>query len=845
MKTETLPVYGMTCSHCVKAVTKALSRIDGVNEVAVSLDDNSAIVSYDESTTNRQTLEKSILEEDFSLKPLSPAEQSPSELAPSTQEVDKTKNEIIPEKNSTTGFDNSTTSLNLSIAGMSCANCANTIEKVLLKKPEIISVNVNFPLKRCRIEYDSEQLSPQDIIENIDDAGYHASVIEKGSSSSKKTTSSLEKKLFIFSASFALPVLGLTYLSPFGHTQTNFALFVLASFVQFGPGLYFYKGAYYSLKNRATNMDVLVSLGISAAYFYSAYSFLFINPMSHTFFDSSTLIITFILFGKLLESGAKSKTSAALEKLLSLQANKARKIVNGQANFIPLSDVMVGDLIQVQPGEKIPVDGLISEGATSVDESLLTGESMPVEKQPGDNVAGATLNQSGLITLQATRVGNDTLLAQIISMVEDAQADKAPIQRLADQISNYFVPLVVFAAIITFCVWYLLPLDIGTGTDRFQFSFQLMIAVLVIACPCALGLATPTAIMVGSAAGLRRGILFKKGSLLEKISKLDIILFDKTGTLTEGHPELINTLPLNDQSKKRLLGLAASIEIHSSHPLAKALVSAAEEQALARWDVNQVEERQGQGTQGVIDGKLVKIGKAEFVTNDKNSVSQLSIQLKQHNSESHSIVYVAEENILLGALTLSDKIKTDSARAIKEIKALSIRTALISGDNPTAVAEIAKQAGIEHYQGSVKPEDKISQVKQWQEKGFLVAMVGDGINDAPALAQANIGIAIGSGADVAKETGDIVLINNTLMDVIHSIKLGKMTLTTVKQNFFWAFFYNLMMIPIAAGLLYPTHGIILKPEWACIAMWLSSLTVVGNSLLLQIKSKGLFQTEGN
>ena len=829
MKTENLPVYGMTCQHCVKAVTTALSRIEGVKKVDVSLEEHSATVHYDENQTARTSLEEAILDEDFFLTP--PEDKGP--LLASEQ-----ADQPASPKELATPFSDTLSNLKLSLKGMTCANCAGTIEKVLMKAPCINNVSVNFPLKRCAIQYDNTQISSDDIIKMIENAGYQAFEIEKGRAPrSENPKASIEKKLFILSSAFALPVLWLTYLSPFAHTQTNLLLLILASCVQFGPGLYFYKGAYYSLKNRATNMDVLVSLGISAAYFYSAYYFLFIDPMAHTFFDSSTLIITFILLGKLLESGAKSKTSAALEKMLSLQANKARKIIDGNPVMAPLTEVMVGDYLQVQAGEKVPVDGLVTEGTTSIDESLLTGEPLPVEKNPGDSVAGASLNQTGLFTLQATRVGEDTLLAQIIALVEDAQADKAPIQRLADQISNYFVPAVVIAAISTFCIWYFLPLEIHETADRFQFSFQLMVAVLVIACPCALGLATPTAIMVGSAAGLKRGILFKKGSLLEKISKLDVILFDKTGTITQGHPELIHSLATNKHNEVALLRLAHSIEIHSSHPLANAIVRAAEKQGIKAHRTSDVKELQGLGTQALINGKQIKVGKAEFVCGDKNAIAQLINRVTKLDAQSHSIVYVSEDNVLLGALTLSDQIKIDSAKAIALIKSLSIKTSLISGDNPIAVAEVAKLAGIEHYQGSVKPEDKIREVTYWQDKGLQVAMVGDGINDAPALAQADIGIAIGSGADIAKETGDIVLINNTLTDVIRAIELGKMTLKTIKQNFFWAFFYNLVMIPVAAGLLFPGYGIVLKPEWACIAMWLSSLTVVGNSLLLKNKAR--------
>ena len=592
MKTEVLSVYGMTCQHCVKAVTNALKRINGVTEVSVSLEDKSAKVYYNENTTSREIFEHAILEEDFFLTP---------------QEVDKQTDLENKNDANVSSTDKKNTAISLSVEGMTCANCANTIEKVLKKTTGIFKVNVNFPLKRCTVEYDDTQLSPNEIINHISTAGYQAFSMKDGGTTPIKNNTSKEKRLFIFAAAFALPVLGLTYLSPFAHSQTNLILFILASLVQFGPGLYFYRGAYYSLKNKSTNMDVLVSLGISAAYFYSAYSFLFIDPMAHTFFDSSTLIITFILLGKLLESSAKSKTSAALEKLLSLQANKARKIINGRSELVPLSEIVVGDFIQVQPGEKIPVDGVLTEGITSVDESLLTGEPMPVEKKLGDSLAGATINQSGLITLRAERVGKDTLLAQIISMVEEAQTDKAPIQRLADQISNYFVPLVVLSAVLTFCVWYFLPIEISRESDRFLFSFQLMIAVLVIACPCALGLATPTAIMVGSAAALRRGILFKKGSLLENISKLDVILFDKTGTITEGHPELVHIIPVSGRNKEELLKIAASIETHSSHPLAKALVEAANNQSIVLLNTQEVMEIQGQGTQAMINGKCIKI----------------------------------------------------------------------------------------------------------------------------------------------------------------------------------------------------------------------------------------------
>jgi len=898
MKTETLSVYGMTCEHCVKTVHRALSALPGVNTVSVSLPDNSVRLEYDEEQLQHEQIEAALLAEDFSLKPPqntdSVIETIPEHcdlIAPSDNEnvgsqfnitgmhcancaqtiekqlvklegVSEVHVDALTEKLTikhpkqitasqiisavqAAGYGAETLTehrqqITLSISGMTCTNCAQTIEKVIGKLQGIYSIRVNFPLKQARVDYDNEQITVSSLIKAIQQSGYEAELQSFSSQTKKQPLNTKERLMFSIACVAALAVLILTYFSPFSHSKTNAILFVLATITQFGPGWTFYRGAFYSLRNRATNMDVLVSLGISAAYFFSVYSFFFIDPMAHTFFDSSTLIIAFILLGKLLENGAKAKTSAALEKLFSLQADKARRLKHGVSEMVALSDIAVDDVLQVQAGEKIPVDGILIEGQTSVDESLLTGEAIPVEKIPGDTVAGGSLNQSGLITFRATRVGKDTLLAQIINMVEQAQTDKAPIQRFADRISNYFVPMVVLAAIATFCAWYFLPIPFDENSSRFLFSIQLMIAVLVIACPCALGLATPTAIMVGSTAGLQRGILFKKGSVLEKISHLKIVLLDKTGTLTEGRPALMHTVTLNNQNNTSLLQLAASIETHSTHPLAKALVKAAETQQLSLQATTEVKEFQGQGTQATINHQLIRIGKASFVTKDQTALAALQKELDVLNSQGHSIVYISADNTLLGALTLFDRLKDDSILAVTRFKELQITPILLSGDNRAAVAEIARQVGITEAQAEVSPGDKINQVKAWQNKGALVAMVGDGINDAPALAQADIGIAIGSGADVAKETGDIVLINNTLMDVVRAIKLGKLTLRTIKQNFFWAFFYNLMMIPVAAGILYPSFGIILKPEWACIAMWLSSLTVVGNSLLLKSKARLVF-----
>lgn len=893
MKNERLAIYGMTCEHCVKTVTRSLSKLAGVHSVAVSLQNHTIQLEYDENVLNHAIIEEALTAEDFSLYPiaetpsLAQTGELPSQTSAASTEtqfkitgmhcancaqtiekkvaqlpgintvhVDALTEKMTVQHQGALGITqlinavkeagygakalaSNTTQLTLSISGMTCANCAQTIEKVVGKLPGVQKITVNLSLKKAIIDFDSENITEKALIKAIEQAGYGAETTEQNLLN-KRASFSKENLLFGMACLNAVLVLMLSYVSPFSHIQTNSLLFVLATLSQFGPGWIFYRGAYYSLRNQATNMDVLVSLGISAAYFFSVYSFFFIDPMAHTFFDSSTLIIAFILMGKVIENNAKAKTSAALEKLFSLQADKARRLQEGRSEMVALSDIAVDDLLQVQAGEKIPVDGIVLEGQSSIDESMLTGESIPRPKAAGDTVAAGTLNQTGLLTFRATRVGKDTLLSQIIRMVEQAQADKAPIQRVADRISNVFVPVVVVAALCTFCAWYFSSLPIEEGYSRFLFSMQLMIAVLVIACPCALGLATPTAILVGSTAGLQRGILFKKGSVLEKISKLRVILLDKTGTLTEGHPSLVHTIALHEGKATTLLQLAASVEQHSSHPLAKSLVQAAQAQSLLLSACTDVKEFQGQGTEATVNGQRIRVGRLEFVSNNATDISALQQKMQAINSQGHSLVYVAAEQHLLGALTLFDRLKPDSVFAIKTFKQLNIKAILLSGDNRPAVAEIARQVGLSDALAEVNPADKIQQVLNWQTQGALVAMVGDGINDAPALAQADIGIAIGSGADVAKETGDIVLINNSLMDVVRAIQLGKLTLRTIKQNFFWAFFYNLAMIPVAAGLLYPAFGLMLKPEWACIAMWLSSLTVVCNSLLLTLKAKRLF-----
>jgi P-type Cu+ transporter len=813
----TLNVSGMSCNHCVMGVTKALQALRGVENVRVSLEDASASVAFDEKIITVEILEQAIVDAGFSITPGAVVEK---EVLPLIQPVP-------PEPVIST----------VGVKGMSCVNCANSIEKAFKGASHIHRAVVNFPMERLMVEHDGS-ITLKEIMATVSGAGFEAHTIETGVGERANTPQdsqvvSKERFRFFFALILTAPLTILMMTMPFGHTVTNYIMFVLSTLVQFVSGRTFYEGAWHSLKSRSTNMDVLIALGISAAYFYSVFSLFFMDPSAHTFFDSSAMLITFIMLGKMIEARATAKTGHALEKLLSLQADTANRIKNGSEERVPASVVRPGDRVRVRPGETVPVDGKICKGATTLDESMITGESIPVDRKMGDTVIGATINKTGVIEVEAVGVGEATMLARIVKLVGDAQADKAPIQRLADAVSNVFVPFVVAAALITFVFWYgFVELPVPVGSTRFLFAFQLMIAVLVVACPCALGLATPTAIMVGSGVGLKRGILFKRASVLETISKLDIILFDKTGTITRGEPVVSSVHPLGNRSADQLLSMAASVSENSNHPLARAVVNHALARGIRLAPATDQQEIAGQGTTAMVDGERVMVGNQtlmESTTGLSEEATALGHQLAQ---KGESTIYVQCDNKIIGIIALVDSLKPDSKRAVKTLQDLGIKTALISGDNSAAAHAVAAAVGIETVEAEVLPQDKINRVKEWQDKGLTVGMAGDGINDAPALAQADIGIAVGSGTDIAKETGDVVLVNDTLMDVERAIRLGRKTLSTIKMNFFWAFFYNILMIPIAAGVLYPATGIVLKPEWACIAMWFSSLTVVGNSLLL-------------
>ena len=804
----TLPIYGMSCQKCVAKIAAALQAVDGVSAVVVSLEEQQGRVQVVDGGPDRDELLGVVVTEGFQV--LASVEKDETD----TEEFEAVENFAKIEATGTSTF---------LLQGMTCANCAQTIEKGVAKMPGVTSATVNFAAEKLSVVYDPTQVQNTDLIAKVDALGYRAATEDSEDLQEGRT----QLYWLIFAAALSLPIMPLMWFAPFG-SATIYLICGLSTLVQFSAGLTFYRSAWKSLKNLSTNMDVLVAMGITAAYGYSLLALFHIFGLyGEVFFETSAMLITFIRFGKWLEARAKGKASQALKTLLNLQADRALLLVDGKEEEVPASQLRVGDQVVVRPGEKIPVDGFVVEGSSAVDEAMVTGESLPVEKAPGTEVTGATINTSGRLVVEATRVGSETVLAQIVRMVEEAQGDKAPIQRLADAVSNWFVPVVVVISTLTFITWYSL-VDAG-----FLFAFKMAIAVLVIACPCALGLATPTAIMVGSSVGLSAGILFKKASVLENISRLQVILLDKTGTLTKGTFSVTDWLTVDGVSEAELLKYAAAVETSSSHPLARAVVEHAENNAVTYPSVADVEEVGGYGLVCKVDDVRLLAGNHRLMERESINVAAFEAQVNTWAEVGKSVIYVARDGQAMGVLALADTIKEGAAETISRLRQLGLETVMITGDRQAAADAVASQLGLDLVEAEVLPADKLNVVRRYQEKGRLTGMVGDGINDAPALAQADVGIAIGSGTDVAKETGDLVLVKGDIRDVERGIRLGRKTLAKIKQNLFWAFFYNVVGIPIAAGLLYPTFGIVLKPEFAGLAMAFSSVSVVTNSLLLK------------
>lgn len=788
-----LPIQGMTCAACSSRIEKVLNKQDGV-KASVNLAMEKATIEFEED------------------------KHSPEELI---ERIEKIGFQVGDEK------------IELDIGGMTCAACSSRIEKVLNRQEGIKQANVNLAMERATVTYTPGLIDVDAIIENIERIGFtakkHVDTVEKDEP--KSQVIKRQKFMFILSFVFSVPLF-FTMIEHFypnsgivpSWLMNGFVQWALATPVQFIAGSQFYRGAYKSLRGGSANMDVLVAMGTSAAYFYSVY--LVVIGDNQLFFESSAVIITLVLLGKLLEARAKGQTSQAIKKLIGLQPKKAVVVRNGEEVEIDIEDVQIGDVIRVKPGEKIPVDGIVVNGHSTVDESMLTGESIPVDKVEGDEVIGATINKHGTFTFRATKVGKDTALSQIIKVVEQAQGSKAPIQRMADIISGYFVPIVVVIALITFSIWYFV---LGATFQEALINFT---AVLVIACPCALGLATPTSIMVGTGKGAENGILYKGGEHLEKAHKTDTVVLDKTGTITKGEPEVTDVIPTNGWNEADVMKLAASIENHSEHPLGLAIVNFAKEKGYSLYTIENFEAIPGHGLKGEYAGKIVLIGTRKLMKKYNVDVAEHEESLATLEKEGKTAMLMSYNEQIVGIIAVADMVKETSKQAIESLKEMGYEVVMLTGDNERTAKAIASQVGIDHVFAEVLPEDKADKVKELQLSGKKVIMVGDGINDAPALAVADIGMAIGTGTDIAMEASDITLMRGDLRSIPQAIRLSRLTMRNIKQNLFWAFVYNSIGIPIAAlGFL--------APWLAGAAMAFSSVSVVSNALRLKtVKLQG-------
>lgn len=706
---------------------------------------------------------------------------------------------------------------------MHCASCSTLITRALQRTPGVVNANVNYASGKAMVEYDEKQVQPEAFVAAVKSKGYSAKVGADADAERRMRENEISKlkSLLVFGAVLSLPALAIgMFLMEFPYRML--VLFALATPVQFIAGKNFYLGAWSALRNRTASMDTLIAVGTSAAYFYSVAALF--GLVGEQYFETAAVLITLVILGKYLEAVAKGRTSEAIRKLMGL-APKTAVVVRGNAEVeIPIEQVVVGDVVVVKPGGKMPVDGIVVSGGSAVDESMVTGESMPVEKVKGDKVIGGTINKNGMLRFKATKVGKDTVLAQIVKLVEEAQGSKASIQRFADEISAVFVPVVIVIAILTFVAWYFLL------SQSFPFAMMVAVAVLVIACPCALGLATPTAIMVGTGIGAQKGILIKTAESLELMHKVNAVVFDKTGTITEGKPKTTDFVVFSPRDRKAALEYAYSVESSSEHPLAGAIVDFVKSEGASLKPAKSFKAVPGFGVEATVGVAKVSLGKPLAEDLRLEHVSRVVSRLQQ---DGKTAMVLKAGGKPLAVIGVADTIRESSTKAVEELRKLGIETWMITGDNEKTAAAIARTAGITNVFAEVLPQDKASYVKKLQDKGLKVVMVGDGINDAPALAQADIGIAMGSGTDVAMETGSVVLMRSDPMDVPRAIRLGRATIDKIRQNMFWALVYNVVGIPIAAGLLYPSYGILLSPIIAGGAMALSSVSVVTNALTLR------------
>ncbi len=789
----TFGIRGMTCAACANRIEKGLAKMPGVSQATVNLALERATVEFDPSTSDVSAL------------------------------VSKVRD---------LGYDVDSERVEFDIVGMTCAACALRIEKALNKLPGV-QASVNLGTEKANVRYVPAMIGVEEIRNKIAGIGYEAFVVDEDGADADKTAREAEvrrqKFLFLLSAALSLPLL----IAMLGHIfEINSAVIrllsngwvqlALATPVQFYAGRQFYVDSYYSLKNRSANMSVLVALGTSAAYFYSLAGILFPEiGVVGLYFETSAILITLIILGKLLEARAKGRTSEAIKKLLGLQPRTARVIRNGEEVDIPVEEVRVGDTVLVRPGERVPVDGIVLEGSSAVDESMITGESLPVEKSAGDAVVGATINKHGSFTFEATKVGKETVLAQIVKVVEEAQGSKAPIQRMADVVSSYFVPAVIAVALLSFIGWL-------AFTGDFTRALLNMTAVLVIACPCALGLATPTAIMVGTGLGAEHGILFKGGEHLERTHQLDVVILDKTGTITKGEPEVTDVVAVGDIADNEVLRLVAQAERPSEHPIAQAIVARARERVALTGAVEAFEAVPGRGIRAVVDGRSVFVGNRLMMREQGIDPDPYENVVRRLEDEGKTAMMAAVDGRIAGIVAVADTVKETSAEAIRTLHDMGLRVVMVTGDNLRTARAIGRQVGIKDRDilAEVLPEGKAIEVERLKERGEKVAMVGDGINDAPALAAADVGIAIGTGTDVAIEAADVTLMRGDLRGIAAAISLSHATMGKIRQNLFWALIYNTVGIPFAAfGLL--------NPIIAGAAMALSSVSVVSNSSLLK------------
>ena len=815
MKKETIKITGMTCAACAARVEKVVSKMAGITSASVNFATESLSVEYDEGVASRQKI-----------------------------------NEVIEKAGYGTVEISTISEVTIPIGGMTCASCSARVEKVLGKLEGITSATVNLATEKATVHYDTQQIKLSTIRQAIEKAGYQALEIEKKTAidedklRKEKEIRTLKTKLIV-SATFGIPLLYLamgamiwwlrlpipSFLEPMQYPLTYAIVQIILVIPIIIAGHRFYSVGFKAIIQRSPNMDSLIAMGTSAAILYSLYSVYQISSgnfgaVEDLYFETAGVIITLILLGKYLEAVSKGKTSEAIKKLMGLAPKTAIVIRDGAEIETPIDEVEIDDVILVKPGGKIPVDGIVIEGNTAIDESMLTGESMPIDKKSGDAVYAASINKNGVIKFRATKIGGDTALAQIIKLVEDAQGSKAPIAQLADIVSSYFVPIVFVIAVLAFAGWYF------TG-HTFVFAMTIFISILVIACPCALGLATPTAIMVGTGKGAEYGILIKGGEALETTHLIDTIVFDKTGTITEGKPEVTDIVTANGIERDWLLQIAASAEKGSEHPLGEAIVRGAQKENMETLKIDTFKAIPGYGIEVEVGGSQLLLGNRKMM--DENSISLITLEEESDRlaEEGKTPMYIAMDGTLSGIIAVADVVKASSKAAIAKLHEMGIEVAMITGDNKKTAEAIAKQVGIDRVLAEVLPQDKSNEVKKLQAEGRKVAMVGDGINDAPALAQADIGIAIGSGTDVAMESADIVLMRSDLMDVPTAIKLSKSTIRNIKQNLVWAFGYNVAGIPIAAGLLYLFGGPLLNPIFAAAAMSLSSVSVLTNALRLK------------